>query len=147
MQDISAFGFRVNLVASNTFPQGVSITQFADDADPFDTPAIVVADKKMALNGQLVKWSAANPIEATLNVIPGSEDDTNLAILLEANRVGAGKVSAQDVVTATVIYPDGTTVTCSPGAILSGPTASSVASAGRLKSKAYMFAFENKSGS
>lgn len=147
MQDISAVGFRINLVASNTFPQGFSITQFADDADPFDTPAVVVGDKKMALNGQMVRWSTANAIDLTLNVIPSSDDDDNLAILLEANRVGANKVSAQDVITMTGIYPDGRTVTYSPGCILSGPTASSIASAGRLKSKAYMFAFENKSGS
>ena len=30
MTDISAFGIRVRLVASTTFPAGIDITQFAD---------------------------------------------------------------------------------------------------------------------
>ena len=152
MQDISGFGFQINLVASNTFPSGLSITQFADDADPFDTPAIALADKAMGLNGDLIVWSKASPIEVTVNVIPGSDDDTNLGILAEANRVGKGKVSAQDAINLTAIYPaspdnpDGKTLTLVSGRITNGMVGASVASAGRLKTKAYMFTFENRIG-
>lgn len=145
-QDISGFGFQVNVVASVTFPNGLSVTQFADDADPFDTPAIKLAESKMGLNGNLVKWSVATPIEVTLNVVPGSDDDINLAILAEANRVGAGKVSAQDEVTLTAAYPQGQDITLIGGYISEAMVASSVASAGRLKSKAYKFVFENRAG-
>lgn len=144
--DISGFGFQINLVADSTFPAGLNLTQFADDADPFDTPAIQLADKAMGLNGDLVVWSKASPIEVTINVIPGSDDDENLAILAEANRVGKGKVSAQDAITLTAIYPDGSMLTLQAGRITNGTVGSSVASAGRLKSKAYMFTFENRIG-
>ena len=144
--DISGFGFQINLVADSTFPAGLNLTQFADDADPFDTPAIQLADKAMGLNGDLVVWSKASPIEVTLNVIAGSDDDENLAILAEANRVGKGKVSAQDAITLTGIYPDGTMLTLVAGRITNGAVGSSVASAGRLKSKPYMFTFENRVG-
>lgn len=144
--DVSAFGIRVRLVASSTFPAGITLSQFADDADPLDFPDLTVAETGMGVNGDLVSWSRANPIQATLNVIPGSEDDRNLAILLDANRVGRGKFSARDTITMTAMYPDGRQTTLSGGKIVTGRPGQSVASAGRLKSKPYAFAFESKSG-
>lgn len=143
--DVSGFGLRIRITASRTFPAGFTVTQFADDADPFDLPSIQIADKAMGLNGDLVTWSKANPILPTLNVIPGSEDDRNLAVLLEANRVGRGKSGARDVVTMTGTYPDGRSITLSQGVITDGMPGNSVASAGRLKSKSYAFAFESMS--
>lgn len=146
MTDISGFNTRVTIRASNTFPSGFTVTEFADDADPVDVPSQQIADKAMGLNGHLVSWAKANPIMATLNVIPDSEDDRNLAVLAEANRVGRGKSSAQDIITMTIVYPDGGTRTLSNGIITDAPLSTSVASAGRRKSKAYAFAFEGASG-
>jgi hypothetical protein len=142
--DVSGFGAQVQVKASNTFPQGFVISQFADDADPFDIPSIQIADKAMGLNGDLVTWSKANPILITINVIPNSDDDRNLAILLEANRVGKGKVGARDEVTIVSVYPNEGTLTLTSGVITDGAPGNSIASAGRMKSKAYQFAFENK---
>lgn len=146
MNDISGFGLRIQLIADKTFPVGVPVTQFADDADPFDLPSLQIADKAMGLNGDLITWSKANPIIVTLNVIPGSLDDINLGILLEANRVGRGKIGARDIITLIGIYPDGRVITLSPGSITDGMPGDSVSSAGRLKTKSYAFAFENKAG-
>ncbi len=143
MNDISAFGLRVQLNASETFPSGVSLSQFADDADPFDTPSMQIRDKAMGINGDLITWSKANPISITLAVVPNSEDDKNLSVLFEANRVGKGKQGARDVIDITVVYPDGATASFTQGAITDGMPSNSVASAGRMKSKAYIFAFEN----
>lgn len=145
MQNVSAFGSRIVLRASSTFPSGITITQFADDADPFDLPEITVGETAMGLNGDLVVWSAPNPIMMTLNVIPGSDDDRNLAVLLEANRVARGKRSARDVITATQVYPDGRTLTLVQGVALTGRPGQSSASSGRMKSKPYGFAFEGLS--
>lgn len=143
MNDISVFGLRVQVVASETFPSGVPITQFADDADPFDSPSMQIRDKTMGVNGDLVSWSKANPILVTLNVVPNSEDDKNLGVLFEANRVGKGKQGARDVITITAVYPDGKTASFAQGVITDGQPANSATSAGRMKSKAYAFAFEN----
>lgn len=143
MNDISVFGVRVQVVASETFPAGISITQFADDADPFDAPSMQIRDKAMGVNGDLITWSKANPIALNLNVVPGSEDDKNLAVLFEANRVGKGKQGARDVVSITAIYPDGKTASFTQGVITDGMPANSAQSSGRLKSKNYAFAFEN----
>lgn len=146
MNDISGYGLRIQIIASQTFPSGFTLTQFADDTDPLDTPSIQIRDKAMGVNGDMVTWSKANPILMTTGVIPGSDDDLNLAVLFEANRTGRGKLAVQDVVTATVIYPDGSTVTLTEGVITDGVPARGLASAGRLKTNTYAFAFENKVG-
>ncbi|MCA6954827.1 phage tail fiber protein [Pectobacterium polaris] len=144
MSDISGFGLTVNIRATTTFPNGINITQFADDADPFDSPSQQLADVAMGLNGDMVSWSVAQPLPVTLNIIPNSEDDRNLFILAEANRVAKGKIPARDVITMTAIYPDGSTRTLSNGKITDGMLGNSAASAGRLKTKTYVFKFENQ---
>lgn len=141
--DISGFGLRIQVVASETFGSGFDVTQFSDDGDPFDIPSIQIRDKAMGLNGDLITWSKANPINITLNVIPGSDDDKNLAVLLEANRVGKGKNAVRDRVTMTGIYPDGSSITLNEGKITDGMPGTAVASSGRQKTKAYQFTFEN----
>lgn len=144
--DISGFGTVVQIVASNTFPVGFPVSQFADDSDPLDFPSIQIADAAMGLNGDLITWSKAVPVAMVLNVIPGSEDDLNLALLADANRVGAGKTSARDRITATVVYPDGSVTTCTGGVITNYNPGKGVASASRLKTRSYAFSFESKNG-
>lgn len=142
--NISGFGLSLNLRASKTFPAGFDLTQFADDADPFDSPSLQIADAAMGLNGHMVTWATANPLALTINVLPDGDDDLNLAQLLEANRAALGKRPVGDIITLTATYPNGRTVTWSGGAITDGVPANSVASAGRLKTKPYQFKFENK---
>jgi len=144
MANIGGFGTIYQIVAHRTFPQGVTISQVADDADPLDVPSVAINEVGMGGNGDLLVWPKANAIILTLAVIPGSPDDDNLAALYDANRVGRGKTSAEDVITLTCIYPNGRTVTFTDGAIIEGPPAIGVSSAGRLKTMAYKFAFENK---
>lgn len=140
--NISGFGLQVVLFATRTFPSGVSITQFADDADPLDQQSIQIADTAMGLNGDLVTWSKANPYTPVLNIIPNGPDDVNLAALFEANRPSRGKTPAGDVLTMVILYPDGGQLVLSGGVLTNGMPVPSVASAGRLKTKSYAFAFE-----
>lgn len=141
--DVSGFGLRVQIVASQTFPQGFEVTAFADDADPVDSASIQIRDKAMGVNGDLIVWSKAIPIPMTLNVIPGTADDENLQILAQANRAAKGRRAVQDAITAVISYPDGTVTRLLRGAITDSIMAQSVASAGRLKTKPYIFAFED----
>ena len=142
--DISGNGTEIIVKGSKTFPSGFSVTQFADDGDPFDLPDMTIGDTGMGINGDLVSWSTPTPIEFSLTVVPNGDDDKNLSILFEANRAGKGKKSAKDTITITGIYPDGKKVTLTNGVIISGAPSNSVSSAGRMKSKAYAFRFENK---
>ena len=143
MENISGFGLRANLIASNTYPVGFVISEFADDADPFDLPSLQVADSAMGLNGDLIVWSKANPVKITISVVPTSFDDINLSILLQANRPSRGKIPARDVITLTGIYPSGSFVTLTNGIITDGIPSQSVSSAGRFKTKTYNFSFES----
>jgi hypothetical protein len=146
MQNISGFGLSVSLIASKTFPVGLYMTQFGDDTDPLDVPSLQIMDKSMGLNGDLITWSKPQAIIVNLSVIPFSDSDIQLAILLEANRTGRGKIGARDIITMTAYYPNGDFVIYQNGVITDGMPANGVQSAGRLKTKTYGFAFENKIG-
>jgi len=148
MLNISGFGLKAQVVASKTFPNGFAVSAFADDADPLDSPDFTAADTAMGLNGDMVVWSRPQGIEVVLSVIPTSDDDTNLDVLLNANRIAKGKNSARDEVGIIFTYPSGMVVTMNPGVIVVGAALPSVASAGRLKTRAYHFRFEQvtKSG-
>lgn len=143
MHDISGFGLQIQMIASVTFPAGITLTQFADDADPFDVPALKIAEATMGLNGDGLKSSKASVIPITINLIPDLSDDVNMSILLDQNRVAKGKNNVKDVITMTAIFPDGSTTTLTGGTLTDGSPSTSIASAGRKKTKVYTFAFEN----
>lgn len=145
--DISGFGLKVIITASNTFPAGLVITQFADDGDPLDVPAIKIGDGAAGLNGDTIFWRKAVLSPMTLRVIPNSVDDVNLAILFNANRSLQGSQNAKDIITAVITYQDGSTVTKNTGTTTDFSPGSSVSSAGRLKTKDYSFLFGSDTGS
>ena len=143
--EVSATGVSVRIIASRTFPQGFTVTQFADDADPFDVPDVTVSANTMNVNGDLVSASAPAPILFNLAVLPNTEDDQNLNQLLNANRAARGRRHSQDVITLVVTWPSGATDSYIGGKIQAGNPGRSAASAGRIKSKTYGFAFEDMS--
>jgi tail fiber protein gp32 len=145
-QDVSGFGLSINLIASVTFPTGFLITQFSEDVDPLDMNSIDIADAVMGLNGDLITWAKAVALNMVVAVIPGSDDDQNLQIIFDANRPAQGKASVQDSLTATVVYPDGTSVTLIGGKMISGMPGRSVAGSGRQKTKVYGMRFQTKVG-
>lgn len=146
MENVSATGLEVTIKASATFPAGFTVTSFVDDADPLDGQNIDIADSAMGINGDLIVWNAPKPLAITINVIPGTEDDKNLELLAEANRVAKNKSFARDTITMTFYYPIADKrYTLINGVITSIPPVYSAASAGRIKSRAYTFVFENKS--
>lgn len=146
MSDISGTGLKIFIIATSSFPIGFEVSSFADDADPLGLESIQIADKAMGLNGDLISWGKASPIPMTLNVLPRSEDDTNLGILAELNRIGRGKTSSKDVITAIITYPDELPLTLTKGVITDFIPGNPVSGDGRLKTKPYIFSFENKVG-
>jgi hypothetical protein len=142
MSDISAAGVSITLVASKTFPSGITLTQFASDSDPFDFADVTIAEAEMNVNGEQVTFSTANPVPVTLSLIPDSDDDKNLSILLRENTQSRNHKSVRDVITLTVNYPEGERRTAVEGKMLSGTPSSGVTSGKRKKSKSYGFSFE-----
>ncbi|MBG6031445.1 hypothetical protein I5E97_10320 [Proteus hauseri] len=143
MNDISATGLSLIIQASNTFPAGIPITTFADDGDPLDLPAVDITQTAVDINGNLVSWSAPTPQTVTINVLAGSEEDENLAILLDANTARRGRRHTSDIITLVASYGDGSMTTARNGRMTNGSRGNSVASAGRLKSKQYTFIFQD----
>jgi hypothetical protein len=141
--DIGGFGAQLTIFADTTFPAGLVITEFADDADPVDAPAIQIRDKAMGLNGRLLTWGKAQPIVLTINIIPDTDDDINLALLYDANRVGRGKNRVDDTITATLLYPSGAAKNFMAGSPTDYVPTNAIASSARMKSKPYSFAFES----
>jgi hypothetical protein len=140
-QDISIFGLVGNVTASNTFPNGFNISAFADDADPLDSPDLDIADMSMGPNGDSITWSRPQLIEIVVNLIPQTQDDQNMTVLMDANRVAKGKSSARDSITIVWTYPNGMTVTASDGKLVTAPAVQSGTAAGRAKTKRYAFRF------
>lgn len=141
--DVSATGFGLLIQASGTFPGGFQLTAFADDQDPFDLPVSTAAEAAMDVNGNLVSWSTPQPQTIIINVLPGSAEDYNLGVLLEANMAKRGRRPAGDIITMVATYGNGDVTTARNGKILSGPRGTSVGSNGRKGSKAYTFAFQD----
>ena len=148
MYNTSSFGVKGNVTASKTFPNGFSLSAFADDADPLDAADLQVADAAVGVNGDMIVWSRPGMIEITVAVIFGSVDDQNLDALLDANRVAKGKTSANDVCNVSYTYPSGMTVNMGPGIIKSGVIVPKISSNGRIMTRHYVFQFEQvtKSG-
>ena len=142
MIDTSIFGLSAQIIATNTFPNGFTVTEWADDADPLDSPDLEVADTAMGPNGDLVVWSRPMGIEISMNLIPTSPGDTNLDVLLVANRVAKGKMGSRDICSIVWTYPSGMLLTASSGKLISGPIVPNGSSAGRLKTRRYVFRFE-----
>lgn len=146
MGDISAFGSSIRLVASNTFPQGIQIDQFSDEADPFDFDQMDIAAFEMDINGNPITWALANGIPFSLNILAGSETATDMNTLFDANRASFGKRAAFDEITITVIYPDGRKKVLSKGVLLGGTPGTGVTSEGKKKPKSYNFMFGAQTG-
>lgn len=143
MHNVSATGIKMRLVASLTFPAGFDITQFADDGDPLNSEKLTIAETAAALNGDLVAWGKPNVIPLTVAVLPDTDEDRNLSILWNVNRIGKNKVAVQDIITLVVTYPNGDQKILSNGVMISGPALNSGSSEGRLKTKEYEFSFES----
>lgn len=142
--NLSASGIRIELIAVPTLPYGVTITEFTDDADPLSAAQLQLGDFTVGINGDLILNHKPAGIQVDINVIPDSDADRALESLLDANRVAKNKVSYQDVITMTVVYPSGITKVLNNGAIVAGTPLTGVSSQGRLKTKTYSFVFEGK---
>ena len=70
MIDVSGTGLSINVIASNTYPQGILCTAFADDTDPLDFPEVTIAEYGMGLNGDLITWSSPQPLQLLLPESP-----------------------------------------------------------------------------
>lgn len=141
MSDISGAGLKITIIASATFPQGFTVTEFASDTDPFIVEDVQVTQSEVGVNGDMVSWHRATIIPAEINVIPKTESDKNLKILVNANREAKNKMRVHDDIRIIASYPDGTVTTLKGGVVSEGSIAESVTNDGKIRSKNYKFQF------
>lgn len=144
MERATITGLSVFLVAIPTYPTGITLTQFADDSDPLDGDNVEIGGAGVGLNGDLVVWDKPSMVTLRLAMIPGSADAEKLNRIWEVNRSSKNKVSIQDTINAVVRYANGTTISLTNGAMLSGPAFIGGNSDGKLKTPVYSFVFEGR---
>jgi hypothetical protein len=146
MLNISGFGLKVTVLAIQTFPMGFTLSEFADDVDPIAIEETQPSDFEMLYDGSLFAFEKAAPILASVSVIPGSDDDMNLRMLLQAKKGARSLFPVEDITSMVISYPGGGRVTLTEGTILKGPLADSVIQSGRKKGNTYSFAFGSFAG-
>jgi hypothetical protein len=146
MIDISGFGAGIYVLALESFPSGFKLSQFADDQDPISSDNIDAVGYEMLYDGSIFFYDKAAPIKISVAVIPGSDDDTNLKILLQSKKGTVSLLPIDDVTSMVITYPNNGFVTLSNGSIISGPLVDSIQSSGRKKSNVYTFLFGSFAG-
>lgn len=141
MIDVSGFGTGITVVALQSFPMGFTVSQFADDVDPIEAKEVAAVGYEMLFDGSPFFYDKASVVEVKVGVIPGSDDDINLKILLQVKKGTTSILPISDLTTMVVTYPDGGRVILSNGSIISGPFLDSIQASGRRKGNTYTFVF------
>ena len=141
--DISAMGIKATLIATPSYPTGITITHFADDGDSLALNDMTIMQSGMGVNGDMVVWRTAQPIPITMNVIPTSDECNDLENLFKLNMTQKNKVSSKDVITLMIEHPDGHTDVLTHGYITGGKPVQDYSANGRAKSRSFSFVFEN----
>ena len=135
----TASGATLRIISSVRFPSGYTLSQFSADQDPFDFPEVTIGEGAVNINGTLVAHKTANPIQMTINVLAGTEDDKNLESLFQGNM--SRRTTLMDTVTIVASYPDGTKKTAMNGICTAYSPGKSTQANGSLKSRSYKFMF------
>lgn len=144
MPDVSAVGLNLRITADKTFPNGFTVTSFADDGDNGVSENSEIIGEAMGLNADLITWETPKFIPYAITVLPHTEDDNNLKLLLAANTTTKNHKSVKDVITLVETDPvTGATTTYKQGKIKGGPKGYQYGSDGRIKNRQYTFTFED----
>lgn len=151
MIDVSGVYPKVTIISTGV-PPLIQLSHFADDANPVDVEHVEVTGYAVNVNGELVAWEKPAAYIASVAVLCGTDDDSNLALLLEGSHATANKgfALAPTVTMRTAIgkrnslgvvtTDDGATYT--QGRIVSGRPSAAVDNEGKKLSNIYTFVFE-----
>lgn len=144
MQDVSAVGIHIFLKASETFPNGFTLSAFPGDGDLGTTGETDIASSESGINGDLIWWKTATGVEVTIPVIPNTPEDVAMSSLFAANKVTKGRRAAKDVITMVATNPiTGVPTTYQNGYIRNGNPGLTYGGDGRIRTKNYGFTFES----
>lgn len=146
MVNISGFGTSIRIVALQSFPVGLNISSLSDDQDSLIIEEVESVGYQLTYDGGICIYDKAAVVRVSIAVIPNTEDDINLKLLLSARKGGFKWLPIQDVTSMLITYPDGARVAFSNGTIISGPLGDSIEQSGRRKTNRYTFVFASYGG-
>jgi hypothetical protein len=146
MQDVSAFGTTITILATQSFPIGFTVDNFSDDKDPLKIENIEATGYTFLIDGSLFIFDKAALIKVEVSVIAASDDDINFKTMLQARKGSSSIISLPDVTTMTIAYGNGGVVMFTAGSIVSGPLGDSIEQSGRHPSNTYTFVFSDFAG-
>jgi hypothetical protein len=141
MINASASGLSIFVVALTSFPGGFSVTSFPDDADPINIDDLEAVKWEPLATGDGYFYVSSELIRVSVSVIGGTQDDTNLQMMLQARKSMNAVLPLPDITALTINYPDGAVAVYSDGSIISGPLGRSAQMSGRYRSNTYHFGF------
>ena len=141
--DVSALGIKATLVAVPSYPAGTTLSQFADDGDSLNVPDMTIMQSGMGVNGDLVVWRTAVPCELDVNLIPGTDECNAMENLFKLNMTQKNKISSKDVITLSVVHPNGKVDVLTNGYIIAGKPVQDYSANGRAKTRTFRMVFEN----
>lgn len=125
---------------------GFRLKSFADDLDALTVDAAEVSGFERLYDGNIFSFDKTSPITLSVGIIPNTEDDINLKIILQKRKSTPSILQLADDVTMVIAYADGGRNVLSNGSILGGSIVDSLASHGRKKSNEYHFVFGSFDG-
>lgn len=146
MIDVSAFGTGIMVLSTASFPQGFSLSQFADDEDPLNVEQVEVSGFEKLYDGSIFIFDKTSPILLSVAVMPNSDDDINLKILMQMRKSSPSLLPLPDTTSMVITYPDGGRVILTNGGLISGALADSITTQGRKKGNVYHFVFGTFAG-
>ena len=139
-QNITACGVKMQIGE-------VTVTNFADDAQPFTVAPVPNAGAAMTLASNMMVWRKDGTVKITVNVTPDSEDDADLYSFFIRERQKMNTMKTYPGFAVSVEKTYGFPETFSECVFDSAPYSVEATQAGRWKAKAYtMLGFIDDSG-
>lgn len=144
MPDVSSIGVSVRLTASQTYPQGITLTAFPEDGDLGPSGTTAIGSHASGVNGHLIVWKTANGITVGVPLIPNTEDCAKMERLYAANAPAPNKLVAHDIIQMVVTNPvTGIATTYKNGWLEEGMAGNQYGLDGRVKTKVFTMTFES----
>ncbi len=144
MQDTSSIGVSCRLIASVTYPAGITFTAFPEDSDLGTNGEMDIAGNASGVNGDLITWSTVSGVEVQIPLIPNTEEESLMDAIFQANRASKNRFPKRDIITLVVTNPvTGTVKTYLNGVIKRGSVGYTYGGDGRIRTKNYGFVFED----
>ena len=145
--NVNATGAELIIVGSQTYPQGIVLTQAPGEVDFLAMEEVVIGNMVIGLNGHAENWGTPGTFTFVIALIPGSDNDDDMSFLFSSNHIQGGSQGANDVITASMSYPSSPLPTAySEGQYMKYTPQSVPSSSFRLKPKLYTITFARKFG-